>query len=217
MTEGQRLNVPMDRFLTRRERLRQRIWHALKEAGVLTFPLEVFGRIPNFIGAERAAEILSQQPEFEQARCIFVSPDHVLRRVRELVLERGKLLAVSLPRRLVRKGKPSFLQIAERKAVKAAAEVDNFLCYGQPLTTPVDLAVLASVVVDRQGHRLTNYRRLGDRQWQRLEETGLVGEGTKVATLVHPLQFANDLAKWVTEEDKQVSLIVTPEEVIRCQ
>lgn len=217
MREGKRLNVPTDRLLTRRERLRQRVWHTLKEAGVLTFPLEVFGRIPNFIGAEQAAELLSQQTEFQQARCIFVAPDHVLRRVRELVLEQGKVLAVSLPYRLVRQGKPALLQIAELKAVKAAAKVDNFLRYGRPLTMPVDLAVLASVVVDRQGHRLTNYRGFGDREWQRLIDTGLVHEGTKVATIVHPLQFAKDLVKWVTDKDRRVNLIVTPEEVIRCR
>jgi len=210
---NQRVFLP--RLLTRRERLRRRIWHLMEEAGVLTFPLEVFGRVPNFIGAEQAAELLAQQPEFERAKVVFVSPDHVLRRVRELVLERGKVLAVSLPQRLARRTKQALLQITERRAVKAAADIDNFLRYGQPLSSPVDLAVLSSVVVDRLGNRLTPRREFGDREWQMLVDNGFVHEGTKVATIAHPLQFADDLVKWITDEDVKAHLIVTPQEVIR--
>lgn len=203
------------RLLSRRERLRRRIWHLMEEAGVLTFPLEVFGRVPNFIGAEQAAELLAQQPEFERAKVIFVSPDHVLRRVRELVLESGKVLAVSLPRKSARHSKCPLLQITERKAVKAAANIDNFLRYGQPLSSPVDLAVLSSVVADRLGNRITPRREFGDREWQMLVDSGFVHEGTKIATIVHPLQLADDLVKWITDEDVKAHLIVTPEEVIR--
>ncbi|MFA0743749.1 MAG: hypothetical protein LASZOEIN_000527 [Candidatus Fervidibacter sp.] len=210
-----RERIFLPRLLTRRERLRRRIWHLMEDAGVLTFPLDVFGRVPNFIGAEKAAELLAEQPEFEQAKVIFVSPDHVLRRVRELVLERGKVLAVSLPQRLIRQNKPALLQITERRAIKAAADIDNFLRYGQPLSSPVDLAVLSSVVVDRWGNRLTPRREFGDREWQMLVDNGFVHEGTKIATIAHPLQFADDLIKWVVEEDVRAHLIVTPEEVIR--
>ncbi|MCS7191449.1 MAG: 5-formyltetrahydrofolate cyclo-ligase [Armatimonadetes bacterium] len=207
--------IPLSRFLNRRERLRRRIWHLMEAAGVLTFPLDVFGKVPNFIGAERAAELLAQQIEFEQAKVIFVSPDHVLRRVRELVLERGKILAISLPQPLIRQGKPKLLQITERKTIKAATNVDNFLRYGQPLSQPVDLAVLSSVVVDRKGNRLTPRKEFGDKYWHMLLESGFAHKGTKIATIVHPLQFADDLAKWITEEDVKADLIVTPEEVIR--
>jgi len=210
-----RERVFLPRLLTRRERLRRRVWHLMENAGVLTFPLDVFGRVPNFIGAEQAAELLAEQPEFERAKVIFVSPDHVLRRVRELVLDCGKVLAVSLPQRLIGRNKPALLQITERRAIKAAAEIDNFLRYGQPLSLPVDLAVLSSVVVDRLGNRLTPRQEFGDREWQMLVDNGFVHEGTKIATIVHPLQFADDLSKWVVKEDVKAHLIVTPEEVIR--
>ncbi|MFN3420349.1 MAG: 5-formyltetrahydrofolate cyclo-ligase [Armatimonadota bacterium] len=207
--------ISLLRLLSRRERLRRRIWHLMENAGVLTFPLEVFGRVPNFVGAEQAAELLAQQPEFVQAKVVFVSPDHVLRRVRELVLEHGKVLAVSLPQRLVRRNRCALLQITERRAIKAAVKVDNFLRYGQPLSVPVDLAVLSSVVVDCRGNRLTPRQEFGDREWQMLVDKGFVHERTKIATIVHPLQFADDLAKWVTEKDAKAHLIVTPEEVVR--
>ncbi len=93
--------------------------------------------------------------------------------------------------------------------------MDNFLRYGKPLSLPVDLAVLSSVVVDRWGNRLTPYRGFGDREWQLLVEGGFVHESTKIATIAHPLQFADDLVKWRTDEDVRAHLIVTPEEVIR--
>ena len=187
----------------------------MEDTGVLTFPLDVFGRVPNFIGAEKAAELLAEQPEFVQANVIFVSPDHVLRRVRELVLERRKVLAVLLPQRLIGRNKPALLQITERKAIKAAADIDNFPRYGKPLSSLVDLAVLSSVVVDRWGNRLTPSQEFGDREWQMLVDKGFVHEGTKIATIAHPLQFADDLIKWVVEKDVKAHLIVTPEEVIR--
>jgi 5-formyltetrahydrofolate cyclo-ligase len=210
-----RRKIPIDRLLTRRERLRQRIWLTMRDAGVLSFPLDAFGRIPNFIGAEQAAELLAEQLEFESAQCIFVAPDHVLRRVRELVLQRGKVLAVALPLRWQRKGQAWLLQITERRAIKAAASVDNFLRYGQPLATPIDLVVLGSVVVDRQGHRLSPHRGLGDPELQRLRESGWLKDDALLATIAHPLQFADDLAKWVTDADEPVHLIVTPNEVVR--
>lgn len=187
----------------------------MRGAGVLTFPLDVFGKVPNFIGAEMAAELLAQQPEFEKAKVIFVSPDHVLRRVRELVLEQGKTLAISLPMRLMRQREIKLFQISERKAIKAAADIDNFLRYGQPLKQKIDLAVLSSVVVDRKGNRLTISKGFIDREWQILLESRFVHSGTKIATIAHPLQFADDLSNWITEWDVKVHIIVTPEEVIR--
>lgn len=207
--------VPIDRTLTRRERLRRRIWHTLKDAGVLTFPLDVFGRTPNFQGAGQAAELLARQPEFTDAQFVFCSPDHVLRRMREIVLERGKILVVSFPLRSVRREQIPLLQIRERKAIKAAADVDNFSRYGRPFQGSLDLVILGSVVVDRRGHRLSPHRGFGDREWNLLVGVGAIHEGTKVATLVHPLQFSDDLVRWVIDEDVKVDLIVTPHEVVR--
>ncbi len=87
--------------------------------------------------------------------------------------------------------------------------------YGQPLATPIDLVVLGSVAVDRQGHRLSPHRGLGDPELRRLRESGWLKDNALLATIVHPLQFADDLAKWVTDADELVHLIVTPDEVIR--
>jgi 5-formyltetrahydrofolate cyclo-ligase len=44
----------------------------MKEAGVTRFPGAV-GRIPNFTGAERAAERLSEFPEWTNARVVKVN------------------------------------------------------------------------------------------------------------------------------------------------
>jgi 5-formyltetrahydrofolate cyclo-ligase len=35
--------------------LRERVWRLLEERGVARFPRPVYGRIPNFVGAETAA------------------------------------------------------------------------------------------------------------------------------------------------------------------
>jgi 5-formyltetrahydrofolate cyclo-ligase len=41
-----------------KKRIRERVWKLLEERGVARFPKPVYGRIPNFEGAEAAAELL---------------------------------------------------------------------------------------------------------------------------------------------------------------
>ncbi|MCC6029300.1 MAG: hypothetical protein LM591_04110 [Candidatus Korarchaeum sp.] len=81
-----------------KERIRTYIWKLLEDRGVSRFPKPIFGRIPNFVGAEEAAEKLSEQEEWKEASVIFVSPDSPQRHVRYLGLVQGKLVIMATPR-----------------------------------------------------------------------------------------------------------------------
>ena len=70
-----------------KQRLREKIWREIQERGIAKFPLPCWGRIPNFQGAEKAAENLRKLEEWKKAKVIFVSPDSPQRKVRENALK----------------------------------------------------------------------------------------------------------------------------------
>lgn len=63
--------------------IRKRIWDLLEERDVDRFPRPVHGRIPNFIGAGKAAERLSKLKKRRNASIIKANPDSPQRWVRE--------------------------------------------------------------------------------------------------------------------------------------
>src|SRR5688500_11488293 len=77
--------------------LRREVWAQLRAAGVARFP-GAEGRIPNFTGAEAAAERLRTTPEWKSARTVKANPDAPQWPVRQRALEDGKLLFMAVPR-----------------------------------------------------------------------------------------------------------------------
>jgi 5-formyltetrahydrofolate cyclo-ligase len=55
--------------------LRKRIWDYMEEKDIARFPRPVHHRIPNFVGADLAAERLADLPEFRAANMIKSNPD----------------------------------------------------------------------------------------------------------------------------------------------
>ena len=77
--------------------LRQEVWSAMSAAKVARFP-GAAGRIPNFTGAEAAAERLRATPEWQAARTLKANPDSPQRPVRQRALEDGKTVYMAVPR-----------------------------------------------------------------------------------------------------------------------
>jgi len=193
-----------------KQRLREEIWREMEKSGVATFPLPCRGRIPNFAGAEAAAEKLRQLEEWKKAKVVFVNPDSPQRKVRENVLKDGKILVMASPR--LQRGflliEPARAHGKERYAstikgaFKFGVEVQNF--------PKPDLIVEGSVAVDTQGHRLGKGHGYGDVEIETLRKR--FGE-IPVATTVHDLQVVEKVP--FEAKDEKVSIIVTPTRVIR--
>ncbi|HEY3228961.1 MAG TPA: hypothetical protein VGJ87_07045, partial [Roseiflexaceae bacterium] len=79
-----------------KDALRDEIWSLLKRQGIA--PTEPFGHIPNFVGADRAAERLAGLPIWQQAQVIKCNPDTAQVLVRLRALEDGKRLYMAVPR-----------------------------------------------------------------------------------------------------------------------
>ena len=190
--------------------IRKRIWNYLEDRNLVTFPRPCYRRIPNFTGSDEAGERIRSVPEFKKATCIFCAPDRVLKRIREIVLEEGKILAVALPHMA------GFLQIEERKRIGQATNIRGFRRFGVPLGTKVDLFVQGSVAVDMNGNRLGKGKGYGDREWEHLRKQRLIEGNEKTVTVVHEEQIVDDFSELMEHHDKRIDYILTPERVIEC-
>ncbi|MBC7130266.1 5-formyltetrahydrofolate cyclo-ligase, partial [Candidatus Bathyarchaeota archaeon] len=134
----------------------------MESSGIAIFPIPCKGRIPNFIGADVAAEKLRQLPEWKTAKVVFVNPDSPQQKVRENALLDGKLLIMASPRL-----KHGFI-IVEPHEVRGkerfASTIRGAFKHGKAtdkIPKP-DLIVEGSVAVDLQGHRLGKGHGYGD-------------------------------------------------------
>ena len=83
--------------LAAKAELRDEVWSALTAAHVARFP-GAAGRIPNFTGAEAAAELLRARPEWDRARAVKANPDSAQLPVRQRALQDGKTVYMAVPR-----------------------------------------------------------------------------------------------------------------------
>ncbi len=191
-----------------KEKIRRRVWQSLEEKGLADFPRPCFGRIPNFVDSGTASSRIKELAEFRAARCVFCAPDFVLKRIREIVLEDGKVLAVALPHMV------GFAEISERKKIREATTIKGFRRFGRPLRSKVELFVQGSVAVDMLGNRLGKGRGYGDQEWAYLSDRGLISSDVKLITIVHEEQIVDDMMQLMGEHDKRVDYILTPSRII---
>lgn len=197
--------------------IRQRVWSRLEAAGVVE--PGAAGYIPDFVGAEQAAERLAALPVWRSARVVKVVPDCAQLPVRVRALEDGKLVYMAAPRlateRPFYKLDPATLpvparEIAEREVVARLAPTVDVA--EMPF---IDLVVVGSVAVNGRGARLGKGAGYADLEIALLAESGLIDQRTTIATTVHELQVLDeDLPE--LPHDFRVDLIVTPEHVIWC-
>jgi 5-formyltetrahydrofolate cyclo-ligase len=206
-----------DRVNQAKQGARERVWSRLERehAG----PPGMYGRIPSFHGAGRAADRLASLPAWHAARVVKAVPDAAQQPVRARALRDGKLLYMAVPRLAEElpfyRLDPAVLPVPPDEA--AAREVAARIAprVGVEEMRPVDLIVCGSVAVNRHGTRLGKGAGYSDIEVALLAEAGLIGPDTTIVTTVHSLQVVeDDLPE--TEHDFSVDVIVTPDDVITC-
>jgi len=65
----------LKKTMSTKQEIRQKIWDLLEEKDIARFPRPVYGRIPNFVGAETAAKKLGELKEWKNASVIKANPD----------------------------------------------------------------------------------------------------------------------------------------------
>ncbi|MCU4972487.1 5-formyltetrahydrofolate cyclo-ligase [Halobacteria archaeon AArc-m2/3/4] len=219
--------------------MRTRVWDDLEDSGVARFPFPPHGRIPNFAGADDAAERLADQPEWEAAETIKANPDAPQLPVRRRALRDGKTLYMAVPRlrdeQCFLELDPTELAPEEYDPATTVSGIGEYgVQVGPEAVGEIDLIVSGSVAVTEAGDRIGKGEGYSDLEYAILRELGLVDDETPVATTVHERQLLEgggggedeleDEAGGEAEgegtvetepHDVPMDLLVTPDRVIR--
>lgn len=188
-------------------------WQTLTDEGAARFPYPVEGRIPNFEGAEAAAERLIDHPLLADADRIKCNPDSPQKHLREAALRRGITVFVPTPRL-----KGGFMRFDPDAIDEEHYGDASMLSRWDPFAESVDLddlpqldvIVTGCVAVTREGKRCGKGEGFSDLEFAILQELG--HDPVPVATTVHDLQVVDDFP--VEDHDLGLSVIATPEELI---
>lgn len=202
-----------------KDRLRTEVWSRLKQARASV--RDPVGHIPNFVGAEQAADRLTMLPIWQQAQVIKCNPDSPQTFVRLRALQAGKRLYMAVPRLSQRR---CFVELSaaalqqrqiplqQAATMKTALQVGRLVGFDE--MAAIDLVVVGCVAVTRQGGRTGKGAGFADLELAMLREFGLVQETTPIVTTVHPLQIVDNAHLPMQPHDWALSWIVTPTEVI---
>jgi len=192
-----------------------RIWRLMEEKNIATFPRPVYHRIPNFVGAEKAAQNLRSLSEYKSAKVVFCNPDSPQKPVREMALRDGKTVVMATP-----KLKHGFLLINPAvippNSVSEASNIHGAFQYGlsvKPSEVKIDLFVAGSVAVAPDGERLGKGTGYSDQEYNILKDAGSLPAHTVVVTTVHDIQIVENIPR--NQWDIPVSIIATPTKTIR--
>lgn len=165
----------------------------MEEEKVGRFPFPLRHRIPNFKGAELAAHRVTTLPIYERAETVKVNPDAPQLPLRAQVLADGKTLLIPTPRL-----KAGFIQIKPEWVppgkVRKAASLSHMRAYGRELSLSelprIQLFVVGSVAVHRDGRRLGKGEGYADREYAIIRELG--HPDIPVVSTVHSIQLVED-------------------------
>lgn len=202
-----------------KDKLRTEIWSLLKQQAASVG--DSFGHIPNFVGAQMAAEKLAALPIWQQAKTIKCNPDSPQIPVRMRALQDGKRLYMAVPRltddRCFVELTAEDLQrqsvsIAESAIARKALTCGKLVSFEE--MEPIDLVIIGCVAAGRSGGRTGKGAGFADLELAMLTEFGLVEIDTPIVTTVHSLQVVEDSRLPMQVHDWALNWIITAEEVI---
>jgi len=200
-----------------KQNIRERVWQALEKARAQRFP-GTRGRIPNFVGAERAADRLCELDIWKRAKVLKCNPDSPQRPVRLRALKEGKIVYMAVPRL---RELECFIELDPSrlgKNITPASSIDGAFRFGRSVLPDrmrqIDLIVCGTVAVNLDGARIGKGGGYSDLEYGLAREAGLVRQKTPIVTTVHDLQVLDETLP-VLAHDIPVDYIVTPTRVIQ--
>jgi 5-formyltetrahydrofolate cyclo-ligase len=185
--------------------------------GVGRFP-GTAGRIPNFVGAERAALQLQRLRAWREARTVKINPDAPQLPVRRLALREGKIVYMPVPRL---RSLECFLELdPARLGARAlqAASIRGAERLGRPVgidaVPSIDLIVCGAVAVNARGARVGKGGGFSDLEYGLLAEAGRVGPGTPIVTTVHSIQVLPETIE-MRRHDIPVDVVATADGLMK--
>ncbi|HEY5647787.1 MAG TPA: 5-formyltetrahydrofolate cyclo-ligase [Pseudomonadales bacterium] len=189
-------------------------WDRLQAERLARFPFPPHGRIPNFVGADLAAQRLFAEPEWREARAIKVNPDSPQKHVRYLALSLGIRVYVPTPRLA------GGFQLLDPERIDPgdfeAAAALNTMAEHSVAVALADLPQLDAIVtgcaaVTGAGKRCGKGEGYSDLEFAILRELGHAP--VPVGTTVHDAQIVDDFP--VEANDLPLTVICTPTRTVR--
>ena len=199
--------------------IRKSIYDKLLKEGQSLRPKGDYGKIPNFKGRDKAAELLASTDEWKNSKTIFCSPDSAQIPVRFLALKDNKNLIMASPNLehgyLYLEGKK--LNGKEKEASTKEGAFDccsRFFDFGgDDFDIAIDMVVEGSVGMDRLGNRIGKGKGFADREIEDLLNKNLIDDNTPLVTTIHPFQLIEHVP--MESHDKKLNMIVSTIEIIR--
>src|SRR6202035_1479485 len=192
----------------------------MRAAKVARFP-GAAGRIPNFTGAEAAAERLRAMPAWQAAETLKANPYSAQLPVRQRALEDGKTVYMAVPRLAEPEPffalDPAHLSEPPRKAASISGATRSARQVTLAELSPVYLVVMGCVAAGEDGARLGKGGGFADLEFALATAAGLIGPHTVTVTTVHEIQLRPAGVIPLTSHDIALDFIVTPERVIDCR
>ena len=201
---------------------RERAWSALEASGAARDAGGPRGRIPDFDGAEAAADWLAATLEWRRAAVVKCNPDPPQAPVRRRALEDGKTLYVPVP---CLTADTPFLKLAPAALAAAgvpfadASDAAGAARHGEPVRfdemEPFGIAVCGTVAAARDGGRLGKGGGFADLEMGVFRHFGWMTAATPVATSVHEAQVVDALDVALDAWDVPLDLVATPGGLVR--
>lgn len=199
-----------------KQELRKQIWDELQDRGEARFPFPPHNRIPNFAGANEAAEQLQELDVWNKADVIKSNPDSPQLPVRRAALRQGKIVYMAVPRL---RDKKCFLRLDPEEiedidhATTVGGSSEVGIQVGPEEMDPLDLIVSGSVAVNEKGVRVGKGEGYSDLEFAILRAFDLVDSGTTTVTTVHDIQVVDEPIPSF-QHDVPMDWIFTPERAI---
>ena len=202
-----------------KDELRRSVWSELQNSGAGIEP--IWSSIPNFQGAEAAAEKLASLPFWKSAKVVKSNPDAPQIPVRLKALQDGKLVYTPVPE-LVQDFPFLLLDPVELKkkgvSFEEAAVSSGALKHGKRVQfdemLPMDICVVGCVAVTREGGRTGKGGGFADLELGIFREVGTIPAHAPIVTTVHSIQVVPNEDIVMMEHDSALHWIITPDEII---
>lgn len=205
-----------------RQTTRAQVWQELRKVAHADsrFHYNFAEFIADFEGSEQAVRRVTNLPEYQRARLIFITPDNNLAVMRRMALEAG--ITTIMTTYGIGRG---FLMITREDVPPGqeefASTLDGMDRFARPISLDeiallgrFDLLVTGAAVVTMDGIRFGKGHGFFDLEWAMFWDIGVVDRQTPVAAVVHDCQVV-DLSLRPDAHDTIVDYIMTPTRSLR--
>ncbi|KAJ6637857.1 Methenyltetrahydrofolate synthase domain-containing protein [Pseudolycoriella hygida] len=203
--------------------LRLKTWRKIENKRCAPNPSTIYNRVPNFNGAELAANLLSETDEYKKAKNIKVNSDKAQDPVKIKVIEDSKNLYVATARDstalYVKVNCPADADgETKKKSIRSEHLSENGTEIDLANKVTLDMLVIGTVVASKTGQRIGRGNGYVDLDFGILTKAGAITDNTIIVTTVHDEQVCDALPEELfTEYDVPIDMIVTPTTVYRVE